>query len=441
MNIVFISSECYPFTKVDSLGSLVSIIAKGIDKAGHKVSILMPRYGSIDPQNHLIEILPGEFKTRQPEHLSFSVYKGILPGSLVNVFFIDSKNHFSNSKEICLESESLELERFRFFSAAACEVISRLQLNPDVVHLFSPKVAPLAGLLKLKIPVAFALENIEGLSSQTLNETKAAIENSSLITTFSSSYASEYLSSNAIIRKKQFTEGILTGADDDVYNPEKDKDIIQTYSKNYFSIGKRKCKEEIINLSGFEKNLQTPLFSYVMDGSSENGLELFTGTIGEIARMNLFLVILGKVDGVSSKFKNIKVFTEPDEKLTKQIYGASDFIISTRKNDSSGMSILSAMKYGAVPVVYLSGAVKEIISEGNSAEPANGIVFKEFSKEGLLIALNTAIKLYKSKDKWTQIVKEAMSFNVDLNESTNKYINLYKKISKTQPVLGKGKGK
>ena len=83
------------------------------------------------------------------------------------------------------------------------------------------------------------------------------------------------------------------------------------------------------------------------------------------------------------------------------------------------------MRYGSIPLVLNSGATKEIIADVDSSQEPNGIIFRSYTKEGLLESVIKAIKYYKNKEKWTKLVKETMSFNTNNLNTAKSYINCY----------------
>lgn len=454
MNILFISTECFPFVKTSSLSDITFSLAKGIEKEGHNVTIFLPRYGCIDPSISQIERLPGEFKTKfNDTFIQTAVYKGILPGSFVNVFFIESQNYFSNSKEI-YQTKKLDEERFKFFALSALEAISRINLNPDVIHLFNPRTAYVANLIRSKnieysklnkTALIFTIQSLSSNHSKDfIPETKEVIKLSNLTTTVSKTYAYELLSDmqncglkEVLSQKKDCFCGIQSGINEDEYNPEGDSAIAQTYSKNYFSIGKKKCKEDLQKIFDLGANTQLPLFGMVSDLSYEKGLDILISLLPQIASLNLQLVILGKgelsfeqeLTKLSTKYKNLKVLTSNDQILSKKIYAGSDFFLSPKKEDPNGLSVLIAMRYGAIPISYAIGAIKDILTDVEFKDDANGIIFKNYTKEDLLEAINKAIKYYKTKDKWPKLVKEAMSFDSLTTSAAKQYTNCYERVT------------
>jgi len=457
MNIVFASPECFPFAKAGSLADLVCKLSKDIEKTGNNVKIFIPRYGLIDPSIFHIERLPLDFKVKYPNDgkesfVLTSVYKGILPNSLVSVFLIESQNHFSNSKEIYLSS-SADKERFGFFSRAVLEIINRLKINLDIFHLFNNETARILTLLKNK-NIEYANLKSKGIlytiyetNNDSLNIDLEAISNADFVTTPSGTYAYELLSgiygsgmTNSLIQKKDLFCGILTSPDEDTYNPETDSLISQVYTKNYFTPGKKKCKEDLLELAGFDGGTQSPLFGLISRFSDNESRELLKSAIQSISSLNLQVLILvtgnesyfEELYKLTEQYKNIRVIFSKhyEDSITRKIYSGSDFLLSLKQSEPSGLSVLIGMIYGSIPVAYSIGAIKEIVIDVEFGEKANGFVFKELKKESFLETLEKAIRYYKNKEIWPGLVKQAMSFNSSEFGAAKKYLNCYERVIK-----------
>lgn len=461
MNIVYITAECFPYAKATSLADFVSKLSKEVEKLGHNIKIFLPRYGFIDPISFYIERLPVDFKIRFNENfMSISAFKGIIPNSLVSTFFLESQTYFSNSKEIYLNQQA-DTGRFNFFSAACLEVISRLKFKPDLIHIFNPETAYIAKLLRSKnieyaylnkSRLIFTINNLRELKGNYIRLAKDAIDLSDLITTVSKTYAYELLSdaqhtgiSESLIKKKDSFCGILNGIDEELYNPEKDNSIAQSYSKSYFSPGKKKCKEEFLKLVNLNENLQLPIFGFIYESGSKNGFEILKSSFPYISQMGLQLAICGRGnDGTeiellkhTDKYENIKVCFNNDFNFTKKLYAGTDFYINLNEFEPCGTSLLAAMRYGSVPIAYAVGAVKEIVMDLEISDEPNGIIFKHFNKEDFLKSVEKGIHYFRNKEKWPKLVKQTMSFNLNEFDTAKKYINCYERVLNIQnsPVV------
>lgn len=379
MNVIFITPECFPFTKDSCHGDNVFTLARVLEKSGCNVKIIMPRYGSIEPSHFYIERLPAEFKVKfNNSTVPTFVYKGILPDSFVNVFLIESQTHFSNSKETYLNSPFDE-ERFNYFSCAALNIVSSLNFGPEIMHTFNSTMV------------------------DTINKTKiyTDLKNTPVILNTGS-----------------------CGIDWETYNPEKDFALKQNYSKEYFTIGKRKCKEELLENIDLEKNPAHPLIGIVTRTHEEAELKLLNSTLDELKNLKLPVVTLIK--------EKEKHWTDYDYNFLRKILAGSDFLLNLNKNTTGEILIQMAMRYGSIPITCNSSQIKEIISDIEDLKDGNGFIFNEYTIESLIEKVIIALKYYKNKEFWTKIVKQTMGFNSDSLIFVKKYIELYETLIKTK---------
>lgn len=451
MDIVFISPECYPFTLVTDLSEIVSGLAKGIEKEGNNVKVIIPRYGSIDPVTCFIERLPKEFHfDLKGETTSEIVYKGIIPESLASVFLIDNQSFFSNSREVYLKNIVEDKKRFDFFCHGALNLISVFGVVPDVIHFFGFHVAGGIKVLKAqgrhnnfnKSAVFFTFSSISRDEINQLSEAKEAIKLTDFVTSTSKGFVNEILSRQVILQdlgeiliaKGNRFLGINSGLDYFQYDPEKEVVLGQNYSKTYFSIGKKKCKEELLMLAELDVDIHLPIFSVLPELIVDSGAELLTSSIHKILSSNLCLLFV--CDGldkhsfnqffeIEKRYKNFKLIELSDHDQIKKIFAGSDFVISTNKSDPTGITILKSMRYGAVPIAYLGGAVKDIVLDFQKEVDGNGIVFESYTPDALVEAVNKALSIYKNREMWPKIVKSAMNCDLSNEITAKEYIKYY----------------
>ena len=55
MRIVFVASECVPYSKTGGLADVVGALPKALAANGHKVEVIIPRYGTTKPGRLLPE--------------------------------------------------------------------------------------------------------------------------------------------------------------------------------------------------------------------------------------------------------------------------------------------------------------------------------------------------------------------------------------------------
>ena len=64
MDVLFVSSEVAPWSKTGGLGDVASSLPGALAARGHRVAVVTPRYGSIDPTRHGLVRLPEVVEAR-----------------------------------------------------------------------------------------------------------------------------------------------------------------------------------------------------------------------------------------------------------------------------------------------------------------------------------------------------------------------------------------
>jgi starch synthase len=108
------------------------------------------------------------------------------------------------------------------------------------------------------------------------------------------------------------------------------------------------------------------------------------------------------------------------------IYAGSDIVLVPSRFESNGIGRLSAMRYGTVPVVHATGGVADRIRPySTDTGKGTGFVFTEFKPKSFMKTLDQAVKLYKDKKSWSQLIRACMREDLSWENPAKKYIQLY----------------
>src|SRR6187402_3390607 len=88
MHVVMLAAEAAPFAKVGGLGDVLGALPPELDKLGLTVSVIIPRYRSIDLEKFGFE------SVLRLESFPFDVYRSDLPGTGVSAFLIGNDTFF-----------------------------------------------------------------------------------------------------------------------------------------------------------------------------------------------------------------------------------------------------------------------------------------------------------------------------------------------------------
>ena len=468
--IVFFGSEAAPFIATgglaDVMGSLPKELAKNKD---NEVSVIIPLYKSIS----------GEYKSKFRFLTNFNVsvgwrwqYAGVFyyEHEGVNFYFIDNEYYFGREGNIYGFYD--DGERFAFFSRAALDTLSRLDIYPDILQCNDWQTAASIVYLKgmyyadekyRRIKTVFTIHNIEyqgifGMDTLgslfgfpdnlkdfvefdgNVNLMKAAIEMSDLVNTVSPTYAEEIKNSfyahgleNIIARNSYKIYGILNGIDYDYYNPETDKYLFKNYSANDLS-GKAVCKEELQKLLGLPVRADVPIIAVISRLVSHKGLDLIRSTIESLLSSDVQVVILGKGEIAYENFfthtaycyrGKCSAIIAYNQDLSRKIYSGADIFLMPSKTEPCGLSQMIASRYGTVSVVRETGGLNDSI-KAYTGDAGNGFTFRDYNAHDMLYVINEAVRTYRDPANWKIVQNRAMTSDFSWKASAEKYEWLYR---------------
>lgn len=467
--IVFFGSEAAPFIATgglaDVLGSLPKALAKNKD---NDVSVILPLYGNISLE------YKSQFKFLTNYNVSvgwrwqycgvfFFEYEG------VKFYFIDNEYYFRREGNIYGFYD--DGERFAFFSRAALDALSRLDIYPDILHCNDWQTAASIVYLKgmyyrdekyRRIKTVFTIHNIEyqgvfGMDTYeslfgfpesikqfvefggNVNLVKAAIEMTDIVSTVSPTYAEELKSpyyacglENIINRNAHKLHGILNGIDTEVYNPATDKYIFKNYSAEDMS-GKAVCKAELQKLLGLPVRADVPVIAVISRLVQHKGLDLIKSSIESLLSSDVQLVILGKGEiSYENFFINVArsysgkcaAVIAYNQDLSRKIYSGADIFLMPSRSEPCGLSQMIASRYGTVPVVRETGGLNDSI-KAYTGDGGNGFTFRDYNAHDMLYVINEAVRTFRDPAKWQDVRSRAMNTDFSWKVSAEKYMQIY----------------
>jgi starch synthase len=466
MKILFIASEASPLVKVGGLADVISSLATALQDLGHEPYLILPKYGSIKtPIQDIQGRNPDKVGTvsfmghSEPVTLKKTMLKGRIP-----VYLVENQRYFEVA-EIYAQGE---LERFLFFSLSIPDVISQLELRPDIVHCHDWHTALVPLWLKkakIALPCIFTIHNLayqgpfdqeflqrSGLSSvwqeyiptdaprPELNFMSQGILLADIVTTVSTTYASEILTSQygeglEQLLSYRFNDlyGIVNGINYDEYNPTTDPYLERNYDST--TIERRvENKLALQRKSGLPQSSDIPLFGMVSRLDEQKGIDLLLQAIDQfIVESKAQLVILGEgrehyhklLAEAALKYPDrLSVFIAHDERLARLIYGGCDVFLMPSHFEPCGLGQLIAMRYGAIPVVRHTGGLADTVKDVAEGS-GNGFVFQNYNALEMMEAIKRAEASFYHGAEWQTLMSYNMNLDFSWKTSARKYEEVY----------------
>lgn len=475
MQLFFAASEVAPFIKTGGLADVAGSLPNALAKLGHDVRVILPLYSAIPAkwrrQMTFLKRFHFPLSWRNAYCGLFSLeYQGL------TYYFIDNEYYF---KREGLYGQFDDGERFAYFSRAVVEVPVQLGWSPDVIHCndWQTGLVPVyllearhrEPLLKHTKSV-FTIHNIEyqgrfdrnilgdvlGLDEGYFREdmlsyygdvnlVKGAIYAADYITTVSPTYAKELqyafyahgLEGVIADNYHKFT-GILNGIDMVHNDPANDPFLPAPYSAADLS-GKAACKAALQEKLGLDVNPDVPIIACISRLVAHKGYGLVTAAFPKIMEHHVQFVVLGTGDwGIESFFRmaaleypgRVSANLMYSAELASQLYAGADLLLMPSIAEPCGLSQMIAMRYGTVPIVRLTGGLKDSVPSYNPTTGTGlGFTFGSITPGDLLGAIDRGLEVYENdRPNWIGLMERGMTTDFSWDQSATAYEKVYNQV-------------
>lgn len=462
MRILFVTSEVFPLVKVGGLADVTGSLATALRDSGHEPCFILPKYGLIEA--------PLQDASKRSVTITFAgicqqvALKKTLLKRAIPAYLVQNDDYFGTGDIYAPD----ELRRFLFFSLCIPDIISQLDLRPDVIHChdWHSALVPLwLKQAKMDLPCVFTIHNLayqgqfdeqflshSGLSSvwrrhiprgapePGLNFMSQGILLADTLTTVSPTYASEILTpqygeglERLLAYRRNELHGIANGIDYGEYNPRTDPYLETNYDSN--TLGDRAENKLLLQKqSGLPQNPDVPLFGMVSRLEEQKGIDLILQAMdGFVAETCAQLVILGRgrehyhraLAAAALKYpERLSVSIAYDERLGRLIYGGCDMFLMPSRFEPCGLGQMIAMRYGAIPVVRHTGGLADTVKDVTQAN-GNGFVFQDYSAPDMMAAIRRAEEGFCHRAQWQNLMRHNMGLDFSWQASARTYEEIY----------------
>ena len=474
MNILFCASEAYPFSKSGGLADMASALPKIINQKGEKAIVITPFYDALYDKKSSFKWIGSKDILIQDVVYEANFYETFYDG--VTYVFVENETFFKRANYYGYYDDD---KRFLFFSYAILEYIPISKVKFDLLHINDWQTGLVPFLLDdiyrvnplyKDIKTLLTIHNLEYQGSfpkdahklinrpfnyayihfDRMNYLKAAIMRANHINTVSPTYREEVqyeyygftLDGALKSRLNQFS-GILNGIDYEIYNPETDTLIEQTFNYKHFSSAKKKNKLALLKKLNLDMSTDTALVAYIGRLAKQKGIDLMMATLEEaIAESTAKFVFIGSGDPLYEDFfrklqekyrTRVYSFIGFNNTLAHQLYASADILMMPSQFEPCGLGQLMAMRYGCLPLVRETGGLKDTVTPYNKyTKDGHGFSFSNYNAHELKQVLLDAILLYaNNQDDWKILVRNAMKQDHSLEQMGKEYLELYERILKS----------
>lgn len=496
LKILMATSEAAPFVKEGGLADVTGSLSAALSVMGHDVRLVLPLYYQIDhkkynltPRKETLAVPMGVIGT-----VDASIMEGKLPGTpdtKVTVYFIENEYFFGRPGGLysTIDGDGYmdNDNRFAFLSRAVIELCRALRFKPDCIHVNDwhtaavpvllntiykddPITGSCATLLTIHnmqhqgefyeglmdvLDIGWEHFNYLGLERDgKTNLLKGGIYHSTLINTVSESYVREIQTpefganlEGVLMDRAADLYGILNGVDYENWNPETDKLIAKTYSKDNLA-GKALCKADLQRTFGLPERADVPVIGLVTRLVKQKGIDILAEAISNILDLDIQVVLLGAGEvwahfffgDIPNQYKGkFGCYIGYDNTLAHKIEAGADFFLMPSRFEPCGLNQMYSMRYGTIPIVRAVGGLNDTVE--NLDETRNdigtGFKFYDLTADALRNTVQWAVyTFYNRKDLMEGLIQRAMSKRFTWADDAKQYEKLYLKAIEKKQACG-----
>ncbi len=469
--VLSVTSECAPLVKTGGLADVTGALPAALAPEGVAVRTLIPGYPAVMKA----------VKVSGPVLEDGDLFGGparVLAASAagLDLLVIEAPHLYDRPGSIYLGPDGKDWpdnpERF----AALCWIAARIATEggpgwrPEVVHChdwqagFVPEYlhamggrvgtvltihniafqgpAPAGHIPRLRLPRhRFTREGYEYWGR--ISALKAGLVGADRLTTVSPTYAAELMTDafgmglDGVMRDRRAAlSGILNGIDEEVWNPATDP-LIAPYVD---AAGKARNKAALRAEMGLPE-ADGPLCVVVSRLTEQKGLDLLIRALPALLKDGGQLALLGSGEPwMEDAFRaaagdpNVAVRIGYDEGLSHRLIAGGDAILVPSRFEPCGLTQLYGLRYGTIPVVALTGGLADTVINASPAAlamgVASGIQFHPVTEEALTGAFTRLHTLWRDREIWARMQKNAMAQPVGWGPSAREYAALYAEVAR-----------
>ncbi len=486
MQVLFVTSECYPLVKTGGLADVSGALPKALqslDAFSGSVKVLLPGYPAVLDNIGPLTTLAHLNVLGQPCQLMLGTLPSRAGEVPVEVIVLQSALYerdggpYADASGDDWEDNPLRFALLSRVASLLCRQDSPYAgWQPDVVHCNDWQTGLVPLYLKLvdqvDVKSVFSVHNlayqgcfdagwmheltlpaahyqIEGFEYYgQLSFLKAGLYYADQLTTVSPTYAKEIQTEafgfgmeGLLESRNADLTGILNGIDTQVWNPETDPYLFKNYSNKRIA-GKKAVKRLLQKELGLAANSDSPLLGIVSRFAHQKGLDLLPVIIPKLIEQGCQFAILGSGDKtiesqfliLSQKYPNrMSVTVDYNEPLSHNIMAGADMFIMPSRFEPCGLNQMYGMAYGTPPIVSATGGLADSVIDTTKAtlrnKTATGFVIDDVNETALKARILEAITYWQQPKIWREIQRHGMQLDVSWSQSAKAYLLLYQDIT------------
>jgi starch synthase len=170
--------------------------------------------------------------------------------------------------------------------------------------------------------------------------------------------------------------------------------------------------------------------------TGQKGLEILAPVIDRLVAAGFRLVAVGNgdqddmVDAWAATHPGAVWHAPYSEPVARLVWAGGDSYLMPSKFEPGGLGNLYAMRYGAPPVVRLTGGLATTVIDADAdPEEANGFGFEEYDPEALASTVERAMSVFRHQPgRWSELQQAGMTTDWGWDPSARRYLDVYQRV-------------
>ncbi|KAK1266425.1 hypothetical protein QJS04_geneDACA000593 [Acorus gramineus] len=481
MNIILVAMECAPWSKTGGLGDVAGALPKALARRGHRVMVVVPRYGIYSEAKDL-----GLYKRYKiaGQDMEVNYFHASIDG--VDFVFMESPDFRHRGNNIYGGGRVDILKRMVLFCKAAVEIpwivpcggvcygdgnlvfiandwhtallpvylkayyrdngLMKYTRSVLVIHNIAHQGrGPVEDFSIVDLPDHYLdlFKLYDPVGGEHFNIFAAGLKTADRVVTVSHGYAWEIKTSEGgwglheIINDSDWKlQGIVNGIDMTDWNPEVDihlkSDGYTNFSLDNFQTKKPQCKAALQRELGLPIRDDVPMIGFIGRLDHQKGVDLIAEAIPWIVSQDVQLVLLGTgradLEEMLKKFDSqyhnkVRSWVGFSVKMAHRITAGVDILLMPSRFEPCGLNQLYAMMNGTIPVVHAVGGLRDTVQQFDPYnETGFGWTFERAEANRLINALGNCLNTYRNyKDSWVGLQRRGMSQDLSWDNAAKLY--------------------
>jgi starch synthase len=470
MKILMATSEFAPLASTGEIGGHVRTLALELKQLGHEVSVAVPLYRSIRESRRPVEPTGSEFHVSLGEKKVTTALFETKTAEGIQLLLIRRDEYFDRSGIYSGDGRAYEdnSERFIFFSKAVVELARRLSPSVDIIHCHDWPTALIPVFIKdrrLPFQTVLSLYDLEhqgsfwsfdfaltGLPGSyfgprgvefygRLNFVKSGILFADAVAlpgeiALQDALQPEHGAGLHLVLQENSARavGIPTGVDYSQTNPPFDK-LLPRRSKYDTNSGKSACRQHLLNQLNLESDGTELIATCPVQPDDIAGLSQVVPLFDRLLTGKARLIIPGPLPAaftpqvIVAERKYARRFAndrQGDPRIGNLSLAGSDIVLLPGSLGANGITAITALRYGTIPVVSYRIGLRQIITDFDPVrKQGRGFVYYRNHPEGLWDSIQRVYWTKERKEYWDALVEQCSAADFSWVESAKAFGELY----------------